>query len=107
MPKSAKPRPLYSLYPWRTEHHDDRSEIAAYVEASGKWETVAVIPHTPGASAETLAEFIMGIINDSQKNRDLLRDATRALEAVMEEGLTFSTEQDADAILKRVKGASA
>jgi hypothetical protein len=94
---------LYGLHPWHCRHHGDRSEIAAYVEASGRWETVADILPTSGASAEALATFITRLVNATQQNKDLLRDAMRALEAVMTEGLTFATEQEADSVVAGIK----
>lgn len=102
----AQAQSHHPLQHWRCHHHPDRSEIAGYVEASGKWERVAVVSPTTGTSAKDVAEFIVRTINAGQKNQDLLRDATRAVEAMIEEGLNFSTEQDAEAILKRMKGAN-
>jgi hypothetical protein len=113
MPKKAKTRSgsendtarrwLYPLQPWQCRHHANRSEIAAYVEASGAWETVAVIPATSGASAEAMAAFITGLVNAAQQNKDLLRDAMEALESVINDGLDFSTEQAAEHVIKDIK----
>jgi hypothetical protein len=99
----AKPRRFYSLHPWRCDHHADRSEITAYVEASGQWETVAVVPPTSGASAEAVASFIARLVNAAQQNRDLLRDAMAALEAVINDGLNFTTEQTAEHVVNSIK----
>ena len=66
---NAELRSFYGLVPWRCNHHADRSEIVAYVEASGRWETVAVIPPTSGASAEALATFIARVVNATQQNK--------------------------------------
>jgi len=98
-----KPRCYYALAPWKCRHHADRSEITAYVEASGKWETVAVIPQTSGTSPEALATFIIRVVNATQQNKDLLRDAMEALEAVMKEGLNYSTEQAAEHVISDIK----
>jgi hypothetical protein len=98
-----KPRCFYSLHPWRCDHHADRSEIMAYVEASGQWETVAVVPPTSGASAEAVASFIVRLVNAAQQNRDILRDAMAALEAVMNDGLNFTTEQAAEHVIISIK----
>jgi hypothetical protein len=98
-----KARCFYSLHPWRCDHHADRSEITAYVEASGHWETVAVVPPTSGASAEAVAAFIVRLINAAQQNRDILRDAMEALEAVMNDGLNFTTEQTAEHVIISIK----
>jgi hypothetical protein len=102
---NAKPEPrsFYWLASWRCNHHADRSEIMAYVEASGTWETVAVIPPTSGASAEALAAFIARAVNTTQQNKDLLRDAMDALEAVVSDGLNFTTEQAAEHVIANFK----
>jgi hypothetical protein len=99
----STPRRYYRLVPWQCRNHSDRSELTAYVEASGKWETVAVVPPTSGASAEALANYILALVNNSLPNSDLLRDAMSALEAVMKDGLTFTTEQEADSVVKCIK----
>lgn len=38
-----------------------------------------------------------------EDNRDLLLDALAALEAIAEEGLTFTTEQVADRVIARIR----
>lgn len=99
-----KPRSLYSIHPWECRHNKDNFEIIAYVEASSKWETVATIHPTAGASAETMASFICHLVNENQKNASLLHDAMQALEACMEEAdLTFTSEQAADSVVRRIK----
>ena len=98
-----RPRCYYGLVPWKCNHQADRSEIIAYVEASGKWETVAVIPATSGASPEALATFIVRAVNATQQNRDLLRDAMHALEAVLNDGLNFTTEHEAESVVTNIK----
>lgn len=102
--REAKNRPFYSIHPWACQHQHDQSEICAYVEASGKWEIVAIVQQTAGASAEVMAEFICYLINDNQKNKSLLLDAMAALESCLEESkLTYSSEQAADSVLHRIK----
>jgi predicted transcriptional regulator len=109
MPRKSKPdreikvRCFYSLHPWRCQHHGERSEIAAYVEASGTWETVAIIPQTSGATSEALAEFIARAVNQSQQCENLHQAAIRALESVIEEGLTFTSEQEAERVIERLR----
>ena len=100
---NIEPRCFYGLVPWRCNHHADRSEIVAYVEASGRWETVAVIPSTSGASAEALATFIARIVNATHQNKNLLRNAMEALEAVINDGLNFTTEQAAEHAISDIK----
>jgi hypothetical protein len=102
--REAKNRPFYSIHPWECQHQRDQSEIRAYVEASGNWETVAVIRQTTGANAEAMAQFICYLINDNQKNKSLLLDAMEALESCLEESkLTFASEQAADSVFRRIK----
>ena len=97
------PRTFYGLQPWRYVHHADRSEIRAYAEVGGAWETVATVHPTAGASAEFLAVFVVDCVNDHQHQQHLLHAALAALEAVTKEGLTYSTEQEIDAVLARMK----
>ena len=96
-------RNYYALQPWKCRSLQDRMEILAYVEASGKWETVAVVPTTSGASAENVANFIVRLINDTHRHRDLYYDAMEVLETIMHDGVNFSTEQAADSVLARMK----
>ena len=110
MPKAPKNRSkranklqsLFSAQPWKCVHHRDHSDITAYVEASGQWEIVATIPTTAGASSETIANFICALVQNHQQNQNLLQAAKEALEAVMKDGLNFSTEQAADAVVVRI-----
>jgi hypothetical protein len=106
MPKRTKGKaqhPDCSLQHWRCQHLPGYSEITAYAEASQKWELVAVVSPASGVSANEVAEFIIRALNESQRDHDLLRAAMLALEGVMEEGLTYSTEQDADVVVQRIK----
>jgi hypothetical protein len=107
MPKTSKPAPhqrcFYALHPWRIEGKGESCDLIAYVEASGDWETVATIPATSGASADDIASFIAGLVNDNRENAEVLDEAFAALGAVLQEGLTFTTEQEAEHVLKRLK----
>jgi hypothetical protein len=96
---------IYSLHPWRCTHHSNHSEIVAYVEASGQWETVLTVNPTSETSAKAMANFIMHLVNSYRQNNDLLREAMKALEAVMKEGLNYSTEQEADSVVAGIKQA--
>lgn len=80
-----------------------RQAETAWVEASGAWEKVATIHATTGATPVALSEHIMTIINASHGGQDLLNEALAALEAILDEGLTYSTEQEADLIVARIK----
>jgi hypothetical protein len=99
-----KPKSFYAIHPWECRHHKDRSEITAYVEASGKWEIIAEIRHTSGASAETMATFISKIVNENQERQRLLLDAMAALQTCLDEdSLTFTSEQAADRVISNIK----
>jgi hypothetical protein len=105
MPKTEPiARQLYSAQPWQSRHHEDYSEIVAYVEATGTWETIARVERTAGASAETAAAFIAHAINTGQQSRSVLRDAMDALQLCLEEDhLTFSSEQAAERSVTNLK----
>jgi len=100
----TKSRGYYGLHAWKCEPDNENCKIVAYVEASGRWETVAVIPPTSGAMPEALANFITRQVNDRQECADLLLDAMSVLEEILGDGqLDFSTEHDADRVVGRIK----
>ena len=111
MPKSSKSkkpaartRDFYGLHPWQYRIVDkERVEITAYVEASGKWETILTAHQTSGDGAEAVATYVTAIINQYQSKADLLQEAITALQSVMDEGLNYSTEQAADRVLTSIK----
>lgn len=111
MPKAKKAkcpttqlRQFYAAHPWQCRHHEDRSEITAYVEASGEWETILTVHPTSGASAESVAAYIAAIINEHQSKADLLQEAMTALLLCLEEDrLTFASEQAADRVVTRIR----
>jgi hypothetical protein len=84
---------IYATQPWRVEVEQEAAVIEAYVDGTDKWESVAIVLPTSGASAGKMARFIVGLVNDNQKQEPLLENALTALESVSEEGLTFTTEQ--------------
>jgi hypothetical protein len=111
MPKSKKAkcpttqqRRFYTAHPWQCLHHQDHSEITAYIEASGEWETILTVHPTSGASAEIVAVYVAAIMNEHQGKADLLQEAMTALELCLEEDrLTFTSEQAADRVVTRIK----
>ena len=111
MPKTKKaqcpttePRRFYTARPWECRHYEDRSEINAYVEASGKWETVLTVHPTSGASAEVLANHVAAIVHEHQAKADLLQEAMTALELCLEQDpLTFTSEKAANRVVTRIK----
>jgi hypothetical protein len=101
---ATQPRKFYTAHPWQCRHLEDRSKITAYVEASGEWETILTVHPTSGASAEVVAAYIAAIINEHQSKADLLQEAMTALELCLEEDrLTFTSEQEADRVVTRIK----
>jgi hypothetical protein len=103
-PQTQRKRNLHDRYletPWRCEARNGQWEILAYAAVSDQWETIAVLPS--GARTKSMANFIVTLINEAITNKDTLREASSALEAILTEGLNFSTEQDADRVVRRVK----
>jgi hypothetical protein len=101
---ARKSRQFYRVEPWRCRHYQNRSEISAHVEASGQSEGVAIALPSSGASAEALGCFIVDLVNDNQRNEDVLLDALSVLELLLEEGrLTFTSEQAAEAVASRIR----
>ena len=97
-------RQFYTAHLWQCRHLEDRSEITAYVEASGEWETILTVHPTSGASAEVVAAYVTAIINEHQSRVDLLQEAVTALELCLgEDHLTFTSEQAADRVVARIK----
>lgn len=96
-------RQFYDSRPWQCAPCSGGYEISAFVEASGKCEPVATVRKTSGASAAALARYIIAIVNAQQDEGNLLPEALAALEAISSEGLNFSTEHDADVVIRRLK----
>lgn len=94
---------IYATQPWKVEVEPKGAVIEAYVEASSKWESVAIVLPTSGASAEKMARFIVGAVNDNQKSERLFQEALDALEAVIQEGLTYSTEQEIELVIAELR----
>jgi len=101
--RNEKPKQFYFARPWECEHRNGYSDIIVYIEASGNWERIATINTTAGVSAEAMAQFICGLVNDSQKNQNLLQDAMKTLESVLEEGLDYSAAEDVDKVVADIK----
>ena len=103
-PPAAQMRKFYTSHPWQCRHLKDRSEITAYVEASGEWETILTVHPTSGDSAEVVAAYVAALINEHLGKADLLQEAMKALELCLEEArLTFASEQAADRVITRIK----
>jgi len=68
MSKTKKPRPIaeqliLATRPWTCTNFGDQSEIEAYVEATGAWETIATVHAVNGVDAEDIASFIVRAVN--------------------------------------------
>jgi len=110
MPKTVRPeksakkqRGLYSIHPWEAHHKEKHSEITAYVENSGKWETVLTVHNTSGAAPETLASFILALVHEHQNKQNTLHDAMNALELVLNDCLNFTSEQAIERVVRNIK----
>lgn len=106
MPKASRKnkKPLFTFEPWSCIHQSGKSQIEAYVAASGRREVIAETLPTPGSSAEAVAEFIVRAINDIDKREHLINEMEAALEICLEcEGLNWSAEHDAEVALRHAK----
>jgi hypothetical protein len=92
-----------SVPPWKSRPQSDHSEILAYSEAGGAWETVLDVRQTSGACHERMAASILALIHEHQEKQNALHCAMEALELVMADGLTYSSEQLAERALSRIK----
>jgi hypothetical protein len=90
---------FYGVKPWRCEHHDDRSEILAYLDPRRGWERVATVWPRPNERPRVLAEFVVKVINASASTGELMQEAHEALVELLKEGLNFSTEQAGEKIV--------
>ena len=107
-PKSevTKNRPLFAVAPWSTKHEATRSTIEAYVEITGDWETVAEVNDDAGIDAEATANFIARVVNEHEKQKELISQMVAALELCLEcKGMTWEAEHDASIALQRAKQA--
>ena len=96
-------RDFHSLRRWQCRHHKKHSDIVAFIEADETWQPVATVHSTHGVDAEVMASYVATLVNQHHEKQDLLRSAMVALEALVNEGLTFDTEQEADSVLKQMK----
>ena len=106
MPKTdGKPRkPPYTFEPWLCVHGPEKSQIEAYIMATGKREVIAEAVPTAGNTAEEVAEFIVRTVNDIEKRELLINEMLSALEICLEcEGLNWSAEHDAEVAERHAK----
>jgi hypothetical protein len=102
--RRALPR-IFFATPWRCDHRGKSSDIMLLV--GGKWECVATTWPLPNLSPRRSAEFIANLVNEREQTETLLDVARATLQEVLECGLTFSTELEAEAVLKAIRKRAA
>lgn len=87
MPKSAKKQKrscekiLSATLPWTSTDFGSTSEIDAYIEETGEWETIAETHAVGGViDAEEIANFIVDHINEVQELCAVLLQISTVLE---------------------------
>lgn len=99
--KKSKPRLYHRLHPWRCEQRGGQCVVSGCVEATGVWQTVAVISGT----ADTFSGIVqlVELVNGRRDNAGLQRLAFEALKAVEQEGLTYATEMELEHAIERLE----
>jgi hypothetical protein len=88
---------------WRFEKRGDRYEVDVFNEARGKWALVAVVMGTTEIPAEALAGYVVQVLNEKQEHGVVLDEAVQALQSVLDEGVTYATEMEAEHAIRRLK----
>ncbi len=99
--RKFKPSSYHGWHPWRVERRDNSCTIAAYVKATELWQTIAVINGTSGANKDITR--LVKLVNDRKDDVDGLRSAFEAVKAIETEGLTFTTEQELEHVIRRLE----
>ena len=102
-PARSRAGALFANQPWRCVHLVDHSEITACFVVGGRWETIANIRPAFGVTAKDIAEFLIKLVNSHRERGDLLEGAAETLEAILKDGLDFTTEQSAEHIVTHIK----
>lgn len=113
MPKTEKQKPsaekaLLATMPWACTNFGNTSEIDAYVEQTGKWETIAET-HSVGdiLDAEDIASFIVSSANSVQEMHVVLKQALVSLEACVAcKGVEQKVRQSAEKAINNIKKIS-
>ena len=92
---------------WRFDKRGDKFEIDVFAEEQREWLPVAMIKDAVGIEAGALAEYVVSVLNEKQQEAVMLSTALHALKSVLEEGFTFSTEQEIDHAISEVKSQCA
>ena len=88
---------------WRFDKRGEKLEIDVFAEERREWLPVATVRGGVGIEAGALAEYVVSVLNEKQREAVILSTALHALKSVLEEGLTFSTEQEIDHAISEVK----
>ena len=92
---------------WRFQKRKERYEIEVFVEARGRWEPFAVAMDGTGIAAEALTGYVVDALNEKQQQKIAVDEAVRAMEMLLDEGLTWATEIEADHATRRLREQSA
>lgn len=102
----AKPRHKNSPVnaPWSALRRAGKAGIEGYVDAVGKWETIAEIAPSVHIDQRVAADFITRAIADYPVQRALIRELIASLELCLaSEGLTWEAEHDAEIVVARAR----
>jgi hypothetical protein len=95
---------FYMSQPWRAQHHSDHSELRAYSEAKGDFETVLTVHGTSGYSAEAMAEAILSIINETILGEHLMLNAMKTMQDfLIETDFSPKVEKPVVDLIARIK----
>jgi len=100
-------RSVFTAAPWTVRHHNDHSEIDAYVAATGDWATLTKICDATGVDAEATANFIIRAVNAYDAHRVLIADLAGALRQCLDSGgLSWKTEYAAELAVRKAEQAA-
>jgi predicted amino acid dehydrogenase len=74
-------------------HHADRVGVELNQPPSNEWVTIAAVHGAAGFPASDLAARIARLLNQDVAKDEVLQRAAVALDEILRDGLTFSTEQ--------------
>jgi hypothetical protein len=87
----------HGWHPWRVEKRTNGCTVAAYVEATGLWQTIAIIDGTSGVNRDI--KRLVKLVNDRKDDEAALRAAFEVLKEIEEVGFDFSTEQELERVI--------
>jgi hypothetical protein len=103
--KAGREKSLLATTPWSCTNFGQNSEIDAYVEETGTWETVAETHSVGGAiDAEDVASFIVEKINLNQEMHSVLNQALASLTACLaSESIEQNIKRPAEKAIKDIR----